>query len=665
MADIQESLINQASMIRDERNAGANTAERVGSLLVAICQAMTGLDIEELAQTFLRKDTPDRTSYLTTFLAGIVVGSSDKGISVGQDGEVTAKLDNVVVDRLTVNKIAQFIELQLKKLSYVGGEIILSPASMTCIKVEELDEVYRCYMKIEDGTRRIQQEFVAGDLALCQTFNLVSDGTHVSNTYYWRLVTAVGDDYIDLSIEDCDEGSTVPAADDFICLLGNRSDPDRQNAIILSTVGDDAPSIKQYQGIDSFTLQDKSCTVLSPMGNRLIGDFYSSSTSVQTISEQLSQLDTTIGDLQAQSDQEMCIWFYEGEPSMDKAPAADWTDSSLLESHDQDIFYSTDEGRAWRFEVNEGEGTWNEITDKQTLAALEKAASAEKAASENTTSINRNTEQIELLAKNMVTSEATQIETSSGIVTTPTFNGLFTEKKVNGEVISRTDIFTEITEDGQTRSVINGDLINLKGKVTLQDISDDSGNTIIEGGKIKSSLLDVDTILGDTGIFSGSIVTRLKTIGESDAAVLDFTDNTLQCLLYNDLNIMTGSAGDTYNDDLIYQYEINLPYTGERYIGAHVYIVNGCTPPFTRAIGGIRYTAVSTGNNSYFIGISKAGENIYEEEGCNKIEFVNGIIELMGIDGGTVNNGVSVERTIKWCVVRIQCSTSNNITLSD
>jgi hypothetical protein len=96
-----------------------------------------------------------------------------------------------------------------------------------------------------------------------------------------------------------------------------------------------------------------------------------------------------------------------------------------------------------------------------------------------------------------------------------------------------------------------------------------------------------------------------------------------------------------------------------------VYIVNGCTPPFTRAIGGIRYTAVSTGNNSYFIGISKAGENIYEEEGCNKIEFVNGIIELMGIDGGTVNNGVSVERTIKWCVVRIQCSTSNNITLSD
>jgi hypothetical protein len=38
---------------------------------------------------------------------------------------------------------------------------------------------------------------------------------------------------------------------------------------------------------------------------------------------------------------------------------------------------------------------------------------------------------------------------------------------------------------------------------------------------------------------------------------------------------------------------------------------------------------------------------------------------LMGIDGGTVNNGVSVERTIKWCVVRIQCSTSNNITLSD
>ena len=46
-------------------------------------------------------------------------------------------------------------------------------------------------------------------------------GVHRSGQkYYWRLVTAVGDDYIDLSKTDCDTGSDLPESGDDICSSG-------------------------------------------------------------------------------------------------------------------------------------------------------------------------------------------------------------------------------------------------------------------------------------------------------------------------------------------------------------------------------------------------------------------------------------------------------------
>lgn len=62
-----------------------------------------------------------------------------------------------------------------------------------------------------------------------------------------------------------------PAVGDSICQLGNRTNRNRQNAIVLSTVGVDAPSFKQYAGIDSYSLEGKEVTTLSPDGNKLTG----------------------------------------------------------------------------------------------------------------------------------------------------------------------------------------------------------------------------------------------------------------------------------------------------------------------------------------------------------------------------------------------------------
>lgn len=240
------------------------------------------LDIEALSKFFIRKDRPDEAGFLIKFLGGLFSNYiQSMNFSSGALGEgFVIKVDSktgdsyLEVDHMLARKSATFIELLIQRLRQVGGQIILSPASMSCSKVEEYDTFYRCYFENTDGEKTIVQEFVIGDQARSQTFN-IKPGVHenVSNTYYWRLVTSVGDNYIDLSKSDCDTGSAVPQAGDDIVQLGNRTDKTRQNAIVLAAYGNDTPSFRQYAGIDSYSLAGKEVTAFSPNGNKVTGDF--------------------------------------------------------------------------------------------------------------------------------------------------------------------------------------------------------------------------------------------------------------------------------------------------------------------------------------------------------------------------------------------------------
>lgn len=203
---------------------------------------------------FHRKDRTDENPYLQKFLKGIELGEFVSGllgsggaIHIDQNGNSYAEFDY-----LTIRKIATFIELIIQEAKHVGGMLIVSPSGMTVSKVEETSTAYRCYFERTDGDRTLQNQFTVGTQARRQTFNLTGQA------YYWRLVTAVGDDYVDLSKTDCDTGSTIPQVGDELVGLGHRIDRTRQAAIIISAFGDDSPSIKYYQGIDSFSLEDKA-----------------------------------------------------------------------------------------------------------------------------------------------------------------------------------------------------------------------------------------------------------------------------------------------------------------------------------------------------------------------------------------------------------------------
>lgn len=225
--------------------------------------------LKEIIDRAISKTKEDQTEFLVKFLGGIEIGKFVSGL-LGTGGAIQIDKDgnsHAEFDYLTIRKLAIFIELIIQEAKHVGGMLVVSPSGMTISKVEETDTAYRCYFEKTDGDRIINNQFTVGTQARRQTFNLTNQA------YYWRLVTEVGDDYVDLSKADCETGSTIPQAGDELVGLGHRTDKTRQAAIIISAFGTNSPSIMYYQGIDSYSLE--GCAVKMDYYDPVSGRFKS------------------------------------------------------------------------------------------------------------------------------------------------------------------------------------------------------------------------------------------------------------------------------------------------------------------------------------------------------------------------------------------------------
>jgi hypothetical protein len=333
--------------------------------------------------------------------ANFSTGALGTGFCLKKDENGDSYLE---VDRMLVRKVATFIQLLIQQIKHVGGQIILTPASMSCVKVEDKGDFYRCYFENTDGEKTIEQEFVVGDLARAQTFN-VKEGVNenVTNTYYWRAVVGTGDNYIDLSKTDCDAGSTEPKAGDDIVQLGNKSDATRQAAIILSAYGNDAPYFKLYRGINSYSLDGKEFVSFSRSEVMIIADAikFSSGESVKDyidnavgevntkvddaisdLSENISFVNQLSKDLEAvknQIDGAIETWFYEPVPTLSNEPAVNWTTNEDKNVHLGDLYYDGN-GKAYRFQMSGTSYVWQVITDSDITKALADAKKAQDTA---------------------------------------------------------------------------------------------------------------------------------------------------------------------------------------------------------------------------------------------------------------------------------------------
>lgn len=180
------------------------------------------------------------------------------------DGLSYLEVDNIMVRREMLINI-----LTIAKVQAINGGFLNTLANMSCNKVEELANGYKCYFDNDNGN--IYNTFKFDDQAQCRTWN----GANAK--YYWRLVTEIGSDYIVLSKTDKD-GSGIPAEKDEIIQFGNRTDPARQAAIYTTSYGVNAPAQYHYSGVNSYDLTGKAKTYFTNGDNRIEGNFIIQST---------------------------------------------------------------------------------------------------------------------------------------------------------------------------------------------------------------------------------------------------------------------------------------------------------------------------------------------------------------------------------------------------
>ena len=253
---------------------------------------------------FLAKDKDDTAAGLITFLKGLRLGKSTK-YYIDADGSVTIDLLNSAdyddamqsgfgfykrkdgkyglnVTDLSVWGKAYFNNLTIRELTYVGGNLVFSPSAGKIFEVREITDAqgevtgWKCYLLADDGTTATTNMWEKYDQVKCETFN-IQPGVyeHVSNKYYWRLVTDVSTEnevitdaegnvlydgkkyaWIIISATDKDIGSDTPAAGDTIVLEGNRTNTDRMNFVVKETYGDNAPREIGYTNVHSYTLSN-------------------------------------------------------------------------------------------------------------------------------------------------------------------------------------------------------------------------------------------------------------------------------------------------------------------------------------------------------------------------------------------------------------------------
>ena len=243
------------------------------------------------------------SSVLVNLLKSLDFNEAEQsGFAIKQRSD--GKFQMLLTDLIVWGK-AIFNTLLIRELSYVGGNIVLSPAAG---KISYIKEVYsettneligwKCYLLADDGTTATINSFKVEDQVRCKTFN-IAPGVYenVSNRDYWRLVTKVSTEneaitdaeghelydgkkfaWIQIAKENCMEGSDNPAVGDTLVLMGNRTDKTRQHLLMMETEGDSAPTFTMYRGVNSYTLKGKSIFDVGFNGFNVVSKYYNITT---------------------------------------------------------------------------------------------------------------------------------------------------------------------------------------------------------------------------------------------------------------------------------------------------------------------------------------------------------------------------------------------------
>ncbi len=403
------ALEEHSNLISNETKIGHNTNVRVGMLGKKVAEILRKQG--DTGEKYLSKIDDDTAQGIITFLKAILIGDFSPGL-LGSGGAIRNINGTTVAefDQLLIRQRAEFFSALIHQAKHIGGELVQSAAEMICIKVEETTDFYRCYFDADDG--KVVNLFENTDFARHQVF------TGSKQKFYWRKVVAVGPDYIELSKTNAAINSDIPEVGDYIYQLGSEN-TERQGAIILSTVGSDAPSIKQYVNINTYALSSENeYTVFSRMGNKIQGktvfrsnglnyDDWADGTSqdiqdaqeaanaaalaaqqaIDDAAANVTDYNAKFAEMQAQVDGEISNYSYPYTPTLLNYPASDWATDIEKDRHIGDVFHNSqafvdnettpDSGKAWRFVKNGTAYSWTPIADSDAVKAIQEASKAQ------------------------------------------------------------------------------------------------------------------------------------------------------------------------------------------------------------------------------------------------------------------------------------------------
>lgn len=222
---------------------------------------------------FISKNSPDRAKKKIIFEEGIDAGDFIAGAQGGTiDGKGNAELltlvvrllmsspkfvdgltgegwriwlenglSHLTVDKLTVRQVMTVLELLIEKIRSVGGQICVSAANG---KIKEIQKVNGQYII----TFEQENTFVTHDLMRCQTFT----GGNLKS--YWVEIAGVnGGNAI---IPESEFAGAIPMPGDECVLMGNTTDKNRQNLILISATEDGQPRIDVLDGVHDKNFTD-------------------------------------------------------------------------------------------------------------------------------------------------------------------------------------------------------------------------------------------------------------------------------------------------------------------------------------------------------------------------------------------------------------------------
>lgn len=250
--------------------------------------------------TFLKGLTSNE---LATFLKGITIGSGGWGISEAGLAALAKVVTNEIVssnykeglleglgfrywkddegrahidtDYLTARIKAYFAELEIRKVTSTGGNIIFSNAGSRIESVKQVTasttdgtitdgwtsggvQGWKCYFTADDGTMETMNGWQVGDQAMCRTFNVKSGGKYnnVSNRYYWRLVVAVGEETQTLTSTD---GTQTERTMGYVVL----ADTVNGGGLTATQLHDGTHVVKPLKSAQAFVLRDVSAGIVN------------------------------------------------------------------------------------------------------------------------------------------------------------------------------------------------------------------------------------------------------------------------------------------------------------------------------------------------------------------------------------------------------------------